>query len=146
MLPIWEYRFDYLFSYWIIIWYILYEFRIISQSPKLALIIAFIEVIVIFINMVFFRKIGFIPILMFVILNFFLKVVPLWRLRNEKIRLKEDLVNTGILFAGYSGWMMFNNRTAFEQYEHFISNEKYKVGPVTTPGTKFLLDIWHLFF
>ena len=41
-------RFDFIFSYWIFIWYILYELKIVSYNPKGALVFALVENLILF--------------------------------------------------------------------------------------------------
>jgi hypothetical protein len=50
-----DYRFDYVFSYWIFAWFLLYEFGYTSYNPKIALIIALIENIGILCLMIYFK-------------------------------------------------------------------------------------------
>ena len=42
---------DLVFSYWIYVWYVLYVFKLIQYSPKLALILGLIDNIFMFIMM-----------------------------------------------------------------------------------------------
>ena len=75
-------RVDLVFSYWIFVWYLLYKFRIVKYNPKLALIISLFENIIILVLMIFYLN-NIINILIFCVLNFFIKVLPLWDLRKS---------------------------------------------------------------
>ena len=47
---------DLIFSYWILIWYLLYELNIISYNPKFALILAFVANFYNFYFMFYFKR------------------------------------------------------------------------------------------
>ena len=81
-------RFDLVFSYWIYIWYILYAFNITIYSPKLALLIGLIDNIIMLCLMIYFGS-NIRTILYFIIVNTFIKIVPLYLLRKEKIQMKD---------------------------------------------------------
>jgi hypothetical protein len=57
-------RFDFVFSYWIFIWYLLYMLKIVIYNPKWALMIALIEN-TFALALMFFYKNSFINIFLF---------------------------------------------------------------------------------
>jgi len=126
-----NYRFDYVFSYWIFVWYILYELKIVSYNPKIALVLGLLENLIILLFMFYFYN-SFIYIFLFCFINFFLKVIPLWRLRNTGY-FKSDICALLILFSIYLFWLYINN-VRFEKYavDKFkqLKNNK-PIGPFT---------------
>ena len=94
-------------SVWIFVWYLLYELGITLYNPKFLLTIAFILNTLMIFHMIYI-KCNFSIIISFSIINFFIKVIPLWRLRNTKTELK-DAYGTVIMFILYFLWLDFNN-------------------------------------
>jgi len=101
-----DYRVDYLFSYWIFAWFLLYMFGFTSYNPKIALILALIENIGVLGLMIYFKN-SFIYIFFFCIINFFIKVLPVWLLRNTKFEWKDFYVMVA-LFMVYILWLLIN--------------------------------------
>jgi len=102
-------RFDLVFSYWIYVWYILYAFQITGYSPKFPLVLGLFDNIIILIMMILHGKSSE-TIFYFIVLNTFIKVVPLYYLRNEKIRMK-DIYFTICLFATFIIWLYINKQS-----------------------------------
>ena len=100
---------DLIFSYWIFAWYLLYEFKYIKYSPKLALIIGLISNTILLFLMIIYKN-NIINILLFCIVQLFIKIIPLWRLRNNKIY---DLKSLCILFIIYIVWLFINNTNIY---------------------------------
>ena len=102
-------RADLVFSYWIFIWFLLYEFKITSYSPKFPLILGIIDNIIMFILMIFYgtsRR----TIFYFIVVNICIKVVPFYYLRNETIKLK-DIYFTFGLFLLFIIWLHVNEQS-----------------------------------
>jgi hypothetical protein len=102
---------DLIFSYWIFAWYLLYEFKYIKYkySPKLALIIGLISNTILLILMIIYKN-NIINILLFCVVQLFIKIIPLWRLRNNNIY---DLKSLFILFIIYMIWLFINKTNIF---------------------------------
>ena len=138
-----NYRLDYVFSYWIFAWFVLYYFKIVKYSPLFILLFASIENVILFIihiiNFIidnsyynFFKLIGFI------IINFFIKVLPLYyiiKIENnvktieEVISLikKDDILISLYLLIFYIIWLFINKVI-------YIKNYKLNINlPTTTP-------------
>ena len=114
-------RFDFLFSYWVLFWYILYYFKFVkSYNPKFALILALIENLLILFFM-FFYKPKIYTIIYFIIVVFFMKIIPLYIVWNTCIKMK-DIYMTIFLFCIYLIWIYINNITLKK-----IFNETYDV-------------------
>ena len=115
---------DLIFSYWIFVWYLLYEFKIINNSPKLALIIGLITNTILLLLMIYYVN-NIYNILLFCIVQLFIKIIPLWRLRNNNIYDYKSLI---ILFIIYMVWLHINktnirklNKTKLEKIKNNIN-------------------------
>ena len=79
---------DLIFSYWIFVWYLLYEFKIINNSPKLALIIGLITNTILLLLMIYYVN-NIYNILKVILFNnqIFRKLISLYRLNPFLISL-----------------------------------------------------------
>lgn len=102
-------RVDLVFSYWIYFWYILYAFKITIYSPKFPLILGLIDNIIMLILMLMYGTSSR-TIFYFIIINTLIKVVPLYYLRNEKIKIK-DIWFTIFLFIIFILWLHLNKQS-----------------------------------
>ncbi len=102
-------RFDLVFSYWIYLWYILYALHATSYSPKFPLLLGLFDNIIMFILMIIYGTSSR-TIIYFIIINTFIKVVPLYYLRNEKISII-DIYLTICLFLLFIIWLYINNQS-----------------------------------
>jgi len=123
-------RFDYIFSYWIFVWYILYYFNFIPYSPKLALILALIENIGLLIGMLYYSSLNM--IFLFCFINFFIKIIPLWTLRKEKIY-KKDIYPLITIFIIYNIWLIINNTNLYKimKKAHYDMVHNLPIGPLS---------------
>ena len=69
-------RFDYLFSYWEFLWYILYELKLISYNPKFSIVIALFANLILLSVMLYY---SYSYILFFIMAMIVVKIIPLWR-------------------------------------------------------------------
>lgn len=104
-------RFDLVFSYWIYFWYILYAFKITTYSPKFPLILGLIDNIIM-LGLMFMYGTSKVTIFYFIVINTLIKVVPLYYLRNQKIKMK-DILFTIILLGIYIIWLHINKQSLF---------------------------------
>ena len=109
-------RIDYIFSYWIIFWYILYICNFIKYNPKFVIILGLIENICILLLMFYYNTKSRL-IFLFFIMMILLKIIPLYIIRNRKITLN-DIYFTGVLFSIYIAWMFINKKNTTD----FINN------------------------
>jgi hypothetical protein len=100
-------RFDFVFSYWIFAWYLLYMLKIVKYNPKWALTIGLIEN-TFALALMFFYKNSFINIFLFCFINLFIKILPLWTLRKTKYEIN-GMYSLIILFCIYLLWLKINN-------------------------------------
>ena len=104
-------RGDLVFSYWIYFWYILYSFKITIYSPKFPLILGLIDnIIMLFLMLVYGTSSR--TIFYFIVINTFIKVVPLYYLRNEVVKIN-DIYFTIILFIIFIFWLHLNKQSLF---------------------------------
>lgn len=120
-------RFDFVFSYWILLWYIFYIFKFIKYNPKWGLTIGIIENLFILVLMIFYKN-PFINIILFCIINFFIKVLPLWSLRKTKYEIN-GIVSLIVLFSIYLLWLKANNLLIIKNSYMWIKEKKE--GPLT---------------
>lgn len=102
-------RADLVFSYWLFIWFLLYEFKMINYSPKFPIILGIIYNIIMLILMIFYgtsRR----TIFYFIIINILIKVLPFYYLRKEKIVLKDVYFTFG-LFLLFIIWLHINEQS-----------------------------------
>lgn len=102
-------RGDLVFSYWIYLWYIFYIFNFIKYSPKFALILGLIDNIIMWILMFIFGT-SLKSILYFILINVIIKVIPIYTLRNERIKLS-DIIFTIVLSVIFVIWIHMNSQT-----------------------------------
>jgi len=102
-------RFDLVFSYWIYIWYLLYALKYVNYSPKFPLIIGLIDNIIMLILMLSYGTSSN-TIMYFIIINTFIKLLPLYYLRKETIRWR-DIYFTFILFILFIIWLNINEQS-----------------------------------
>ena len=122
-------RFDFVFSYWILLWYLLYECKRIIYNPKFALVVGLFENFVYLFGMIIYRN-SIINIGLFIIVNFFIKILPLYTLRGTRVR-KSDIVFTVVLFFSYVLWLTVNGVDIYhyikDPFEIFRNNETDKM-------------------
>ncbi len=121
-------RSDYIFSYWIFFWFILYLLKIIHYNPKLIIILGIIEVTIALIYFIIRNALSK-EIIKFIIINIFIKVIPLLIIYKDPIK-KEDIISTFIFILLYIFWMIINNVSIIEVYKKinnsYLSNKAPK--------------------
>jgi hypothetical protein len=116
-------RIDFVFSYWIFGWYILYILGYAQYNPKFAIGLGLIENIGMLILMLYFNA-RYLTILYFIIINLVIKGIPFYTLLHTSIHYK-DVVASFILFLLYVIWMYIHNKDAIE-YQYKIANSLIK--------------------
>ena len=125
---------DYIFSYWIVFWYILYEISIIKYNPKVWLIIALFFNVINICVMIFYKN--FYMALLFLVVIFILKIIPIWTLRNTYIIIN-DFIFGVVLFIIYNFWLLYNNYTLYKINKEMLNNSK-KGNVNSTPVMRFI--------
>ena len=110
------------FSYWILLWFILYYFKLTSFSPKFAITMGILENIVLFIFMLIWGT-STRTIIWFAIINTLIKILPFYYLRNESYNLKDIYATIG-LFLLFIIWLYINKQSLIGNakllYDSFI--------------------------
>jgi hypothetical protein len=107
---------DLIFSYWVLIWYVLYEINLISYNPKFWLIIAFITNFYNLYFMFYFKH--YYMLLLFIIIIIVIKGIPIWTLRNTPI-LAKDIIAGSVLFFIYYIWLAYNGESIYSLFRKF---------------------------
>jgi hypothetical protein len=94
-------RFDFVFSYWLFVWWILYYASLTSFNPKIFLTIGLLENIGLFFLLAP-EKRSF-----FVLVNTFIKIIPLYLVWKRPTGLRDFYAGL-ILFLIYIIWLKLN--------------------------------------
>jgi len=124
-------RIDYIFSYWIFLWYLLYLFGIVNFNPKFAILCGVIENIGILLLMFYYGTKKHL-VLLFLIMFILLKIIPLYSIWNTQIRVR-DIVALIILFMIYLIWVNKSLSDFIKQTQDLVIYNKN-----TLPGMMFL--------
>jgi hypothetical protein len=111
-------RIDYIFSYWIFFWYLLYICSFTKYNPKIGIILGLIENMGILLLMFYYNTKPRLVFLFFIMM-FLLKILPLYSIWNTKITVN-DIYFTGFVFLVYLLWMFINKQNSHD----FINNSK----------------------
>ena len=120
-------RSDFIFSYWIFAWFLLYYFNIIKYSPKFVIILGLIENCFLLLFLIIYKSTLY-KITKFIIINTIIKVIPLYLVWNDKI-IKRDIYATIILFLIYLLWIYLNGGIEY----FYISYKKLMKNYMTSP-------------
>ena len=132
-------RLDFIFSYWILIWYLAYVVKFTTTSPKFALLIGIIENFGLFLFMIY-KKTDLDSLLRFGFGNLLIKVIPYYLLRSENIK-QFDIVVTLFVFALYNAWLYINNETFISIVEKTTDSLVHNKN--NTPFMKLLYRLEH---
>jgi len=112
-------RIDFIFSYWIFAWAILFILRIVSISPKFVLLCGILENFILLLAM-FYKQSSFYTFFRFIFINFWIKIIPLYLVWNTKITSKE-IIYTLVLFLIYVIWLLMNGVDFYKVYKKIYS-------------------------
>jgi hypothetical protein len=140
---------DYLFSYWIFAWFILFILCIKSTfvktyfNPRFALLIALFANILIFIYFLFHN--ATIPVLLkYILVIILFKIIPLFLLRKEKVRWFNEISIAVIIFIIYCMYIKSNNIYLYDVIEQTAINILHDTN--NTPFFRLLETIRRLFY
>jgi hypothetical protein len=131
-------RLDFGFSYWLFIWYILYQLKFTLYNPKIGLLLALLENVITLLAMVYYKN-KLLYIIVFCLLNTFIKVIPIWTLWNTAYKWS-DFYAAIALFLVFSIWLSIHNLN-FIKLEIDMFSEIKKgnpSGPATYYAEKYL--------
>jgi len=148
---------DFLFSYWIIVWFIIYIFLDTSKSSKntwthwihshmnpfFALCIALIENMLTFLYMLF-LKVDIATLLKYLFMMLLIKIGPLYYIfRYSNYRLWESIFSFVVVFTIYLIYLHTQEQTIVSVYERTLT--AFKSGEDKTPLFVLLHSIFRLF-
>jgi hypothetical protein len=105
--------FTYTFSYWIFAWFLFYELGWISYNPMIFLILASFDNLFLLFGMIYFKN-SWKYILLFIFINFFIKVIPIIILSNYFANIRNianilsDIYFGIALFLFYNAFLLLN--------------------------------------
>lgn len=101
-------RLDFIFSYWILIWFIAYFVKFTTFSPKFVFLIGMLENIGVMLFLIH-KNTSLKSVFYFFLVVLITKLLPLYFMRNETIK-RGDVIFAFALFALYNAWLFINNR------------------------------------
>ena len=114
------FRWDYIFSYWIFFWYLLYTFKLTNKNPLIAFIFGLIENLFVLLAMIFY---GSKYAWRFLINIFIFKCVPIYFLTRKSYNIKiKDAWFTLWIFSIYVIWLIANNISIYQVYKKSINS------------------------
>lgn len=130
-------RADLVFSYWIYVWFILYAFKFVKYSPKLALFIGLLDNIIMLVLMILFGS-SIKTLFFFIVINTIIKILPLYYLRKERITLNDVYFTCGLFFV-FVIWLHINEQSLIGNVK--IIHDSLLYGKNDTPFMSFLSKI-----
>ena len=106
---------DFIFSYWIFAWAVLYIAHLVTISPKFVLICGIIENLILLFIMIY-KNTYFYSIFKFIFINFWIKIIPLYLVWNTKITSKEIKYSAGLVLI-YIVWLYINDYDFYKIYK-----------------------------
>jgi hypothetical protein len=98
-------RFDYIFSYWIFLWWMLYQMKWVNANPKFMIIIALVYICFVLVIKSDTKRCRIFPFLLSIII---IKLIPLYTLRNTTV-VQSDIYYTLLIFLLYVVWVVLND-------------------------------------
>ena len=118
---------DFLFSYWVVVWFIIYYFaskatkstgsRFVyeNMNPTIALYFALVENIMNLVALMIYEP-SLSLFFKFVLMIFVVKIFPIYILRNSKIKLFENVLSLIVIFILYNLYLLYENTNIIEVY------------------------------
>lgn len=136
---------EYIFSIWIDIWFIIYYISINTihnttfldnyLNPKLALYMALLQNIYTVIVFLF-NNVKPIVIVKYIFIMSFMKIIPLFLLRNKSLHFQNNIPITTIIFGIYLIFLYSKNKTILKTYNEIT--ESIMANNTNTPFFWFL--------
>lgn len=147
-------RFDYLFSDWIFIWFIVYllagktkdsagaRFIYENMNPIIALFVGFFENLLLFILILLYNPKPEL-IFKFALMMVIVKIIPIILLYNTKIKWVENIISLLVIFGLYNVYLYIENTNIYDIYKNttiHVINDHNK-----TPFFRFydfIMNLW----
>jgi len=125
--------FDLAFSYWIFVWFLVYELDITRFNPKIWLVLALLHNILLCGLFIYYGH-NFSLILLFLLIIVFVKFIPLWILRKTPYNTR-DFIAGFVLYIFFNIWKYIRlgsveNIIKFDKNEWSQLKNKYPVTPL----------------
>lgn len=137
------FNFDLTFSYWILLWFFIFELGFTRFNPKIWLILGLLENIFLLLLFFYYKyppKLTF----LFIVIVFFQKIVPLWILRKTEYR-KIDFIVGIILFILFGFYIIYSKKSVNNVLNYGKNNlKKIKEGKPMTPLIDYLDKIGYI--
>jgi hypothetical protein len=123
-------RFDYVFSYWIFVWFLIFACGFPSYNPFFVLLIGLVDNLI-GLGMLIYYQYALFDIVCSIIINFFIKVIPiLWMIMYKKATVHwQDIFFTFGLYCVFLGWLMVNGVPLLSQF-HVSKKKKHLDTPL----------------
>lgn len=147
-------RIDWLFSYWVYVWFLIFYFTMgVRNSPSamyiqrylnptLALYFALFENILTFVYIIMVNP-EIIIVVKFLLMMLVIKILPIYLIRDKKIHFTNDIYTLILIFGLYNVWLWINDTTIYEVYEHTI--QAVSSGDNKTPFYNFMNYVYQYF-
>lgn len=123
-------RFDYVFSYWIFMWFLVYYFANPRRTyieffikkyvnPKIALYFALVENMITFVVLMVFQNTMWTAV-KFICMMIVVKIIPLYLLRNAELQPGYGLSWMVVAFVVYNVYLFFNDTNIYDVYARTI--------------------------
>jgi len=124
-------RADFVFSYWLFVWFLLYQYKFTTYNPKIGLIIGTAENMALLATMIYYRN-SVLNITLFCFINTCIKLIPIYILWKTPYRW-EDFYAFIKLFFVYLLWLLLNGVDIKKQLIDYFSQAKHNLsqGPFT---------------
>ena len=110
---------DFIFSYWIFVWYLLYISKIVTYNPKIFLFLGVIEGMIVF--CILLTKIPLSSVIKYFIVISVIKFIPYFTIRNRVIHYN-DIVFSLFLFVVYHVWLFVNEKNMIGIYQNLYNS------------------------
>jgi hypothetical protein len=114
-------RVDYIFSYWVLLWYVLFMLNITTYNPLFLLYVAlFLNVLGIYDKLSSMKN-----TLIYIFIIILIKVIPIYSIHHTTIKI-EDIYVSLVLFFIYLLWIFMNDIS----FKHIHLELKKNQGPI----------------
>ena len=98
---------DFIFSYWIFAWFLLYFFKVTQYNPKYLLLLGVLENLMTIIIGLYYKT-SIMYIVYFIFIMIIMKIIPLYLSWNNFTSLRRDIFASIFVFVLYCLWLHFN--------------------------------------
>ena len=115
-------RLDLVFSVWIFVWFVIFIIGLITYNPTFIILLAIIIVIISIYLGIYYFGIDRYNITKFVVINIFMKSIPislLWYYKQLRIKYR-DVIFTLILFIVYNMYLLLNGTNIIKVYSDMV--------------------------